>query len=64
MEVLIEEAHARRAALVELLGDEDYAERLERRRCTRAAVACGLLRREIFFARLIRPAALDTAEQS
>lgn len=48
MEVLIEESHARRAALVELLGDEDHAERLERRRCTRAAVACGLLRREVF----------------
>ena len=50
MDVLIAEFHARCAALIELLGDEDYAERLERRRCTRAAVACGLLRREIFFA--------------
>jgi len=51
MDVLLEASHARRAALLELLGDEDYAERLERRRCTRAAVVCGLLRREIFFAR-------------
>ncbi len=57
MEVLIQESHARRAALVELLGDEDHAERLERRRCTRAAVERGLLRREIFFAQATGPAA-------
>ena len=50
MEVLIEESLARRAALVELLGNEDHAERLQRRRCTLAAVARGLLRREIFLA--------------
>jgi SAM-dependent methyltransferase len=50
MEVLLEESHARRGVLVELLGEEDYRERLERRLSTRAAVACGLLRREIFFA--------------
>ena len=60
MEVLIEESHTRRAALVDLLGDEGHAERLERRRCTRAAVACGLLRREIFFAQPIQPAARNT----
>ena len=59
MEVLIDESHARRSALVELLGDEDYAERLERRRSTRAAVACGLLRREIFFAQPIRSAGCE-----
>jgi SAM-dependent methyltransferase len=64
MEVLMEESHARRAELVALLGDEDYAERLQRRRCTRAAVACGLLRREIFFARPLQPAGRDAAEQS
>ena len=58
--VLIEESHVRCAALVDLLGDEDHAERLERRRCTRAAVARGLLRREIFFAQPIRPAAGNT----
>ena len=60
MEVLIEESHARRAPLVDLLGDEDYAERVERRRCTRAAVARGLLRREIFFAQPVQTAARDT----
>jgi len=54
MQVLLEESDARRGALIELLGDEDYAERLERRRSTRAAVACGLLRREIFFAQSAR----------
>ena len=59
MDVLVEESSARRGALVELLGEEDLTERLERRRCTRAAVACGLLRREIFFARPLRPAARD-----
>jgi hypothetical protein len=55
MEILIEESYARRGALVELLGDEDHAERLERRRCTRAAVTRGLLRREIFFAQTLNP---------
>ena len=59
MEVLIEESGVRRGALIELLGDEDYAERLERRRSTHAAVACGLLRREIFFAQPTRPAECD-----
>ena len=64
MEVLIEESHARRAALVDLLGEEDHAERLERRRCTRAAVACGLLRREIFVAQPIRRAARNMVGRS
>ena len=59
IDVLLEESHARHGALVELLGDEDYAERLERRRSTRAAVACGLLRREIFLAQPARTAEFD-----
>lgn len=50
MDVLLAESHARRSMLVELVGAKDYAERLERRRSTRAAVARGLLRREIFVA--------------
>ena len=50
MEVQIEESHAHRAEIIALLGDEDNAERLQRRRCTLAAVERGLLRREIFFA--------------
>ena len=33
---------------------------LERRRCTRAAVACGLLRREIFFAQPVQTPARNT----
>jgi SAM-dependent methyltransferase len=48
MGVLLEQSHARRSQLVDLLGEKDYAERLERRTSTRAAVACGLLKREIF----------------
>ena len=55
MEVLLEESRARRSVLVELLGEEDYVERLERRSCTRAGVACGLLRREILLAQPIQP---------
>jgi len=51
MDVLMEAAHARRDALLELLGEQDYAERLERRHSTRAAVSRGLLKREIFVAR-------------
>jgi ubiquinone/menaquinone biosynthesis C-methylase UbiE len=50
MEVLLRESDARRSVLVELLGEQDYAERLKRRRSTHTAVACGLLKREIFFA--------------
>ncbi len=55
MEVLLEESHTRRDALVALLGEDDYAERLQRRSSTHAAVACGLLRREIFFVRPMEP---------
>jgi cyclopropane fatty-acyl-phospholipid synthase-like methyltransferase len=51
LDVLLEASRARRAELVELLGEQDFAERLVRRRSTRAAVARGLLRREIFLAR-------------
>jgi hypothetical protein len=50
MQILLDESDARRVALIELLGERDHAERLERRRSTRAAVACGLLRREMSFA--------------
>jgi len=50
MVVLMEESHARRGALLELLGEQDYLERLERRRSTREAVERGLLKREIFVA--------------
>jgi len=55
MDVLLEESHARRSMLVDLLGEADYADRLERRRSTRAAVARGLLRREVFFAQPMEP---------
>ena len=50
MGVLIAESDARRSALLDLLGEAEYAERVERRRSTLAAVARGLLRREIFLA--------------
>jgi SAM-dependent methyltransferase len=50
MDVLLEELHARRDALLELLGEQDYAERMVHRRSTRAAIARGLLQREIFVA--------------
>lgn len=50
MDVLVEAAHARRGALLQLLGEQDYAERLVRRHSTRAAVSRGLLKREIFVA--------------
>jgi len=52
MAVLMDESHARRDALLQLLGEQDYVERLERRRSTRTAVERGLLKREIFVARL------------
>jgi ubiquinone/menaquinone biosynthesis C-methylase UbiE len=52
MEVLLEASHARRDALIALLGEADYAERLERRHSTLEAVARGLLRREIFLVQL------------
>ena len=48
MGVLLEESHTRRQALLELLGEKDYAERMLRRQSTRDAVSCGLLQREIF----------------
>ncbi len=51
MDVLLEQSRARRGALLELLGEADCEERLERRRSTRAAVTRGLLTREIFVAR-------------
>jgi len=54
MEVLLEESHARRGALFDLLGQADYEERLERRRSsTPAAVHRGLLVREIFLAEAV-----------
>lgn len=60
MDVLLEQLQAHRSALVNLLGQTDYAERLQRRRSTRAAVLRGLLVREIFLAQafdraLVRP---------
>jgi len=55
MDVLLDESHTRRSALVDLLGEADHAERLERRRSTHAAVARGLLRREVFLAQPIEP---------
>lgn len=50
MDVMLDEYDARRDALVDLLGEESYVDRLVRRRSTRAAVARGLLKREIFVA--------------
>src|SRR5262249_2669496 len=49
MDILMQQYEARRDALLHLLGEENYADRLERRRNTRAAVSRGLLKREIFF---------------
>jgi cyclopropane fatty-acyl-phospholipid synthase-like methyltransferase len=51
MDVLLHEFAERRDALIELLGEQDYTDRLERRLSTRAAVSRGLLKREIFLAR-------------
>lgn len=51
LDVLILQSAVRRAALVELLGEREHAERLQRRASTRAALAAGLLRRDIFVAR-------------
>ncbi len=51
MDVLLQEYHARCDALLDLLGGQDYAERLERRLSTQAAVLRGLLKREIFVTR-------------
>jgi hypothetical protein len=50
MDVLLQEYDTRRDALLDLLGQENYVDRLERRLSTRAAVSRGLLKREIFFA--------------
>ena len=48
MDILLEELHERRQALLQLLGEQDYFERMVHRRSTRAAIACGLLKGEIF----------------
>jgi cyclopropane fatty-acyl-phospholipid synthase-like methyltransferase len=50
MDVLLDELQARRDALVELFGEQEYAERLVHRRSTRAGLSRGLLKREIFVA--------------
>jgi len=50
MDILLDELHARRDAFLELLGEQDYAERMIHRRSTRAAISGGLLQREIFVA--------------
>jgi len=50
MDILLQQSQARRGLLVDLLGEADCAERLARRTSTRAAVACRLLKREIFTA--------------
>jgi SAM-dependent methyltransferase len=48
--VLIQESMARRDALVELLGADEAAERVQRRRKAVAALERGVLRRELFVA--------------
>ena len=48
MDILLEELHERRQALLQLLGEQDYFERMVHRRSTRAAISCGLLKGEIF----------------
>ena len=50
MGVLLDETRARRDALLALLGEQDFAERLQRRESTRASVERGLLKRESFVA--------------
>lgn len=50
IDILLVELHERRQALLQLLGEQDYAERMVHRRSTRAALSCGLLTREIFVA--------------
>jgi len=49
MDVLLQEYDARREALLALFGETGYAERVEHRMSTRAALSRGLLKREIFF---------------
>jgi len=53
MDVLLEESHTRRNALIDLLGEAEYEERQERRHSTRAAVLRGLLARQIFFTQAV-----------
>ena len=48
MAVLLVETHARRDALRALLGEADFAERLQRRVSTQGALERGLLKRETF----------------
>lgn len=48
MNVLMTESRRRRDALLELLGAAEYDDRIRRRESTLAAVARGLLRREVF----------------
>jgi len=50
MDVLLRESQARRTQLIAMLGEQDFAERLLRRRSTQEAVRLGLLKREIFVA--------------
>ena len=50
IDIAIEQSRLRRDDLLALLGEQDYAERMVRRRSTRAAVECGLLEREIIVA--------------
>jgi SAM-dependent methyltransferase len=45
--VLLDELDARRADLIQLVGEEDYAGRVQNRQSTEAAISRGLLRREI-----------------
>lgn len=52
MDVMVHEYDAKRDALLDLLGEQSYADRLERRVSTQAAVSRGLLKREIFFSSL------------
>jgi hypothetical protein len=51
MYVLLQEYDARREALLELFGENDYADRVKHRVSTRAALSRGLLKREIFLVR-------------
>lgn len=48
MGVLLEQMQVRRDALLALLGEQNYAERMEHRQSGHAAISRGLLKREIF----------------
>jgi hypothetical protein len=48
MDVMLEAFDERRDALLRLLGEEDYDDRVTRRESTRKAVSRGMLKREIF----------------